>query len=102
MGWETRRNGRKYLYRTVHLPDGRSTKRYLGCGEVARKDDERLQQRQKGRQDLQALVRSIAEPEALANVFQEHSRRCVLEEMSLFGYSNHRSRGWRRSTKHAT
>ena len=102
MGWETRRNGRKYLYRTVHLRDGRSTKRYLGCGEVARQDDERLQQQQKESQDLQALVRSIAEPEALAKVFQEHARRCVLEEMSRLGYSNQRSRGWRRSAKHAT
>jgi hypothetical protein len=48
------------------------------------------------------LARAVAEAEALVHVFQEHSRMYVLKEMSLLGYSNHRSRGWRRSAKHAT
>jgi hypothetical protein len=102
MGWETRRNGTKYLYRTVRLPDGRSSKQYFGCGEHARQESDRLQSRQKGREDLKALARAVAEAEALVHVFQEHSRMCVLKEMSLLGYSNHRSRGWRRSAEHAT
>ena len=69
MGWETRRNGRKYLYRTVHLPDGRSTKRYLGCGEVAHLEEARPQKRAEKRQRFLAEIRRVSEFEAISREY---------------------------------
>jgi hypothetical protein len=57
MGWETRRTGRKCLYGTVHLPDGRLIKRYLRYGELAHLEEARTQKRVEKRRRFLAEIR---------------------------------------------
>jgi hypothetical protein len=72
MAWYSR-GGRRYYYRSVTRPDGRSTKVYCGGGvrgEAAAAEDARLRaRREEGRRAAARLEADLAGDDALAAAF---------------------------------
>lgn len=99
MGWETRRNGRRYYYQASRV-DGRVVKRYVGTGELAGLlgdyDQLAAQRRQLAaeadradRADLDALQQEVADACDLV----DQLTRAVL---GMAGFHQHDRGEWRK------
>ena len=99
MGWETRRNGRRYYYQASRV-DGRVVKRYLGIGELAdvlgefdaaEAQRRRLEadERRAQRDELDTLHREVGDA---CNLVEQLTRVVLLAA----GYHRHDRGEWRK------
>lgn len=96
MGWETRGNNTKYFYLSRRLSDGRIRKQYFGSGLQAEIESIRLERKK----DIQRRIREEKQQVAAAeSQLKQHVRSTndVVQALMLTqGFTNERSRGWRR------
>ena len=95
MAWETRGDNR-YFYLSQRRSDGQVRKRYLGRGLRAEVEAMRLERKFEISRQLKQERLMLAQGEALIRK-QTHSTRDIVHAMMLgCGYTNERSRGWRK------
>jgi hypothetical protein len=96
VAWETRGNKTKYFYLSRRLSDGRIRKQYFGSGLQAEIESIRLERKQ----DIQRRIREEKQQVAAAeSQLKQHVRSTndVVQALMLTqGFTNERSRGWRR------
>ena len=98
MAWENRGNSTKYFYLSRRLSDGRIRKQYFGSGLQAEIESIRLERKK----DIQRRIREEKQQVAAAeSQLKQHVRSTndVVQALMLTqGFTNERSRGWRRLT----
>lgn len=92
-GWQRRKGGRTYFYRTVRLPDGRRVKRYFGRGEEAQTESAKLANETKRSQRFAVTRRLTAESESLMKQLALQVDTLVSAKLILKGYHNPNGRG---------
>ncbi len=96
MAWETRGGKAEYFYLNQRLPDGRIRKKYFGSGLQAEVESIRLERKK----DIQRRIREEKQHVAAAETqLKQHLRSTsdVVQALMLTrGFTNERSRGWRR------
>ncbi len=102
MGWETRRNGRRYYYEKVRTPDGRVVSRYVGAGtlgalaaeinelvQARREQDRAVERRERARHE---------ESELVARELDKLTRLLTHGSLLASGYHTHKGQ-WRQSRR---
>lgn len=96
MAWVTNKSGKTYFYLSKRI-GGRVHKQYLGNGVLAAVEAHRLEQR---RRVLEQIKRESSLTEEAEASLREHcstTKDLVASLMACAGYSNVRSRGWRKT-----
>ncbi len=96
MAWETRSGSWKYFYLNQRLPDGRIRKRYFGSGLLADIESLRCEKRADLRRQLSEERQQTAAAESLLKQHLRSTNDVTHALMLSIGYTNERSRGWRR------
>ncbi len=95
MAWVQRANGRRYLYLSKRMPDGRVSSTYLGKGAEAIREANRLFEKKAQRQALHQEKRQMAgieaETERCTKQLSAVHEACLLAA----GFHNPKGRGWR-------
>ena len=97
-GWQRRRNGRTYFYRTVRLPDGRRVKKYFGRGEEAEIESAKLASETKKNKGFAFTKRLTREAKSTTKQLARKVDTLVSATLFLHGYHNPNGRGWRLNT----
>ena len=97
-GWQRRRNGRTYFYRTVRLPDGRRVKKYFGRGEEAEIESAKLASETKKNKGFAVTRRLTREAKSTTKQLARKVDTLVSATLFLHGYHNPNGRGWRLNT----
>jgi hypothetical protein len=101
MGWETRRNGKRYYYEKERQGN-RVVSRYIGAGALASlvaeinqlRQQRRQQERWEAQQARNAFTELAATPEAIT-LLLEDARRATAAALVEAGYHQHK-RQWRK------
>jgi hypothetical protein len=96
VAWETRRSDKQYFYRSERLPDGRIRKKYIGTGLLAEVESLWLERKAAVRRQLSEERQQTAAAETLLKQHLRSTTDVTHALMLSMGYTNERSRGWRR------
>lgn len=96
MGWETRRNGKKYFYISKRGPDGKVRKIYLGSGPVAERIVWEILQEREQRGLAREELKQQAKIERQITLEFNDILNLVGEFLVSIGLHQPKSRGWRR------
>ena len=102
MGWETRRNGKRYYYEKTR-ENGKVVSRYIGAGQlaplVADLNHIRKERRQMERLEAQQARNEFAElaatPEHIT-LLMEQAQRAAAAALVAAGYHQHKRGEWRK------
>ncbi|WP_417746755.1 hypothetical protein [Rosistilla oblonga] len=96
MTWETRGNSKKYFYLSRRLSDGRIRKQYFGRGLHAEVEAIRLERDREIQRRIREEKQEVAAAESRLKHHLRSTSDVVLALMLIQGFTNERSRGWRR------
>ena len=96
MAWETRGGEDEYFYLSQRLPDGRIRKKYFGKGLLAEVESLWLERKAAVRHQLSEEQKQTAAAETLLKQHLRSTTDVTHALMLSIGYTNERSRGWRR------
>jgi hypothetical protein len=96
VAWETRGGKAEYFYLSQRLPDGRILKKYIGTGLLAEVESLWLERKAAVRRQLSEERQQIAAAETLLKQHLRSTTDATHALMLSIGYTNERSRGWRR------
>ena len=96
MAWETRGGKEEYFYLSQRLPDGRIRKKYIGKGLLANVESLWLERKAAVRRQLSEERQQTAAAETLLKQHLRSTSDVTHALMLSIGYTNERSRGWRR------
>ena len=96
MGWETRGGKEEYFYLSQRLSDGRIRKKYIGKGLLANVESLWLERKAAVRRQLSEERQQTAAAETLLKQHLRSTSDVTHALMLSIGYTNERSRGWRR------
>ena len=96
VAWETRGGSTQYFYLNQRLPGGRFRKKYFGNGDRAFVESLRLERRTEVRRQLKEERQRTSAAEAALKEHIRYTTDVTYALMLSVGYSNERSRGWRR------
>ena len=98
MAWETRSSDRQYFYLSERLSDGRIRKKYIGTGLLAEVESLWLERKAAVRRQLSEERQQTLAAESLLKQHLRSTTDVTHALMLSMGYTNERSRGWRRRT----
>ena len=96
MAWETRGSDKQYLYLSERLSDGRIRKKYIGTGLLAEVESLWLERKAAVRHQLSEERQQTAAAESLLKQHLRSTSDVTHALMLSMGYTNEKSRGWRR------
>ena len=96
MAWETRGGKDEYFYLSQRLSDGRIRKKYIGKGLLANVESLWLERKAAVRRQLSEERQRTAAAETLLKQHLRSTTDVTHALMLSIGYTNERSRGWRR------
>jgi hypothetical protein len=98
VAWETRSSDRQYFYLSERLSDGRIRKKYIGTGLLAEVESLWLERKAAVRRQLSEERQQTLAAESLLKQHLRSTTDVTHALMLSMGYTNERSRGWRRRT----
>jgi hypothetical protein len=96
VAWETRGSDKQYFYLSERLSDGCIRKKYIGTGLLAEVESLRLEQKAAIRHQLIEERQKSAAAESLLKQHLRSTTDVTHALMLTRGFTNERSRGWRR------
>ena len=98
MAWETRGGKEQYFYLSQRLSDGRIRKQYFGSGLQAEIESIRLERKKDIQRRIREEKQQVAAAESQLKQYVRSTNDVVQALMLTQGFTNERSRGWRRLT----
>ena len=96
MAWETRGGKEQYFYLSQRLSDGRIRKQYFGSGLQAEIESIRLERKKDIQRRIREEKQQVAAAESQLKQYVRSTNDVVQALMLTQGFTNERSRGWRR------
>jgi len=96
VAWETRGGKEEYFYLSQRLPGGRIRKKYIGTGLLAEVESLWLERKAAVRHQLSEERQQTAAAESLLKQHLRSTSDVTHALMLSMGYTNEKSRGWRR------
>ena len=96
MAWENRGSSTRYFYLSRRLSDGRIRKQYFGSGLQAEIESIRLERKKDIQRRIREEKQQVAAAESQLKQYVRSTNDVVQALMLTQGFTNERSRGWRR------
>jgi hypothetical protein len=96
VAWETRGGKEQYFYLSQRLSDGRIRKQYFGSGLQAEIESIRLERKKDIQRRIREEKQQVAAAESQLKQYVRSTNDVVQALMLTQGFTNERSRGWRR------